>query len=579
MFYSIWIFMWFLENIWWEWVLQFLGGLGFFLFGMNYLEQAVSSVTNWWFKNLLKKFTSSVLKSFWSWILITAILESSNVVSVLVLAFVWTGILSLTSALAVILGSNVWTMITSSILWIVGLSLNVSIIGLPLIFLWAIWMNFFPRWWKIEAICKFLFSFGLIFLAFSLIKDWLAFVTEIMDLTYYIDMSPRFFFWVWLLFTILVQSWTLVFIITLAMVVSWILTPEPALAIVFATYLWSTVTIVIWALWSWKAAIKKQVALWHVCFNLITSLSWILTLPLIMMVYSKYLEPNLWMVVSFTLVYFSWRALFCLIFIPLVNPISRLLKRVIRDSKNEIQLAIQKIFNVENLDPTVAQLAVKQDMLVLFRNAIKYNLNVWDFSPVWINPWETIEEELATTLSFKWNFDKNDLSKVYRDVKYIQNELLNFLVSLPVSEKSTENAELYQSVLAVVDSCKTIKDVQVHIEDWQRSSSDNLQKDYESTREMVIVFYSTILHLYQRFDSKKALSDAQQSLETLQKENDEYLAQLRPHKSDDIPLTALIQTRRYFVQSCKDLLHAMELYKATPDEIKHFKENMVNFMK
>ena len=155
MFYSIWIFMWFLENIWWEWVLQFLGGLGFFLFGMNYLEQAVSSVTNWWFKNLLKKFTSSVLKSFWSWILITAILESSNVVSVLVLAFVWTGILSLTSALAVILGSNVWTMITSSILWIVGLSLNVSIIALPLIFLWAIWMNFFPRWWKIEAICKF----------------------------------------------------------------------------------------------------------------------------------------------------------------------------------------------------------------------------------------------------------------------------------------------------------------------------------------------------------------------------------------------------------------------------------------
>lgn len=164
-------------------------------------------------------------------------------------------------------------------------------------------------------------------------------------------------------------------------------------------------------------------------------------------------------------------------------------------------------------------------------------------------------------------------------MKYIQNELLEFLISLPVSEKSTENAELYQSVIAVLDSCKTIKDVQSHIEDWQWSSSDRLQKDYESTREMVIVFYSTILHLYQRFDSKKALSDAQQSLESLQKENDEYLAQLHPHKTDDIPLTALIQTRRYFVQSCKDLLHAMELYNATPDEIKHFKRNMANFMK
>ena len=164
-------------------------------------------------------------------------------------------------------------------------------------------------------------------------------------------------------------------------------------------------------------------------------------------------------------------------------------------------------------------------------------------------------------------------------MKYIQNELLEFLVSLPVSEKSAENAELYQSVIAVLDSCKTIKDVQTHIEDWQRSSSDRLQKDYEATREMVIAFYSIVLHLYQRFDSKKALSDAQQSLETLQRENDEYLAQLRPHKNDDIPLTALIQTRRYFVQSCKDLLHAMELYNAGPDEIKYFKENMTSFMK
>ena len=88
-----------------------------------------------------------------------------------------------------------------------------------------------------------------------------------------------------------------------------------------------------------------------------------------------------------------------------------------------------------------------------------------------------------------------------------------------------------------------------------------------------------VLYPYQRLDSKKALSDAQEMLELLQKENDEYLAQIRPHKNDDIPLTALIQTRRYFVQSCKDLLHAMELYNAGPDEIKHFKENMANIMK
>ncbi len=266
-------------------------------------------------------------------------------------------------------------------------------------------------------------------------------------------------------------------------------------------------------------------------------------------------------------------------FLPLVKPISKLLQKYIKNKKQGVELAIQKIFNVEDLTPTVAQMAVKQDMLVLFWNAIKYNLNIWNFSPVTIDSWDSIEEDLANTLAFKWDFDKNDLAKVYRDVRYIQNELLEFIVSLPVSEKSAENAELYQSAINTLDSCKTLKDVQSHIEERQRSSSDNLQKDYESTREMVIVFYSTILHLYQRFDSKKALADAQEALEVLQKENDEYLAQLRPHKSDDVSLTSLIQTRRYFVQSCKDLLRAMELYNAGPDEIKYFKENMSNIMK
>ncbi|MBQ5944992.1 hypothetical protein IJL65_00910 [bacterium] len=64
----------------------------------------------------------------------------------------------------------------------------------------------------------------------------------------------------------------------------------------------------------------------------------------------------------------------------------------------------------------------------------------------------------------------------------------------------------------MVDSCKTIKDVRTHIEDWQWSSSDKLQEDYESTRSMVIEFYSTIIHLYQHFDVKKAFSDAQDML-------------------------------------------------------------------
>lgn len=77
-----------------------------------------------------------------------------------------------------------------------------------------------------------------------------------------------------------------------------------------------------------------------------------------------------------------WRTIFACMFLFLVNPVSKWLTKFIKDKKQRAQLAIHKIFNVENLDPSVAQLAVKQDMFLLFRNAIKYNLNVRDFSPL-----------------------------------------------------------------------------------------------------------------------------------------------------------------------------------------------------
>ena len=85
----------------------------------------------------------------------------------------------------------------------------------------------------------------------------------------------------------------------------------------------------------------------------------------------------------------------------MVNPVSKFLQKRIKNKKQTVELAIQKIFSVEDLDPVVAQLAVKQDMLLLFWNAIKYNLNVWDFSPVTIDQGDSVEEDLANTLSFK----------------------------------------------------------------------------------------------------------------------------------------------------------------------------------
>ena len=151
-------------------------------------------------------------------------------------------------------------------------------------------MTFFSNKDKVVLISKVLIGLALIFLSFAFMKEGLLFITSIVDLTYFMDMNPWVFFLMGLMLTLLVQSGGAVFIIALTSVSSGLITAEAALPILFGTYLGATITIVI-ASFGHQPAIKKQVAMGHVGFNLIVALLGMLALPRIKVVLSQYLFP------------------------------------------------------------------------------------------------------------------------------------------------------------------------------------------------------------------------------------------------------------------------------------------------
>ena len=190
----------------WSGILEFLGGLGLFLFGINYLEGAIAVFSKGGFKQMIKKFTSSKISSFFTGIISTVIVQSSNIISVLVLAFVGTGILSLQGGLIVMLGANVGTTIPDAILGAVGMSYDIKMLTFPLVFLGAVGITFFSKHEKLVGVSKALIGLALIFLALAYMKSGLVFVTEMVDLSYFMTMSPWIFFLIGLLLTLLVQS-------------------------------------------------------------------------------------------------------------------------------------------------------------------------------------------------------------------------------------------------------------------------------------------------------------------------------------------------------------------------------------
>lgn len=100
-------------------VLEMIGGLCLFLFGMTIMGDALERRAGSSLRVLLGKMTGSKLAGFLTGAGITAIIQSSSATTVMVVGFVNSGLLALNQAINVIMGANVGTTITS---WLLSLS-------------------------------------------------------------------------------------------------------------------------------------------------------------------------------------------------------------------------------------------------------------------------------------------------------------------------------------------------------------------------------------------------------------------------------------------------------------------------
>ena len=103
-------------------VLNLIGGLCLFLFGMNLMGQALERRAGSSLRTLLGKMTGRKLAGFATGLGITAVIQSSSATTVMVVGFVNSGLLTLRQAINVIMGANVGTTVTAWLLSLGGIS-------------------------------------------------------------------------------------------------------------------------------------------------------------------------------------------------------------------------------------------------------------------------------------------------------------------------------------------------------------------------------------------------------------------------------------------------------------------------
>ena len=259
-------------------ILVLLGAMGLFLYGMMVMSSALQKVAGDKMRSFLGAMTSNPAKRVLTGMLITGIIQSSTATTVMVVSFVNAGLLSLIQAVGVIMGANIGTTFTAWLISLLGFTVDISSISLPLIALGFVFMMFKSK--KKKFLGEFIIGFALLFLALNYLKDAVPDLSQAPEVLAFLQKWSSFGFWSVLIFvligsilTVILQSSSATVALTLVMCSNGWISFEVACAMVLGENIGTTITANIAAAVGNISA--KRAALAHTVFNLI-GVIWVL---------------------------------------------------------------------------------------------------------------------------------------------------------------------------------------------------------------------------------------------------------------------------------------------------------------
>lgn len=148
-----------------------LGCLALFLWGMNLMSSSLQRFAGKGLRSFIEKMTSNTGKCLFTGFLVTVLVQSSTATTLMLVSFVNAGLMTLKSAIGVIMGANIGTTVTA---WLFAVSLDgtfsLGAIAIPLIFVGFVLTSFFKKQ-KTKDFGSFLIGFAFLFLGLSMLKD------------------------------------------------------------------------------------------------------------------------------------------------------------------------------------------------------------------------------------------------------------------------------------------------------------------------------------------------------------------------------------------------------------------------
>ena len=331
-------------------VLQLLGALGLFLFGMTMMSEALQKVAGNKMRSILASMTKNRVLGVLTGVIVTSIIQSSSATTVMVVSFVNAGLLTLAESISVIMGANIGTTVTAWLVSLIGFKFSIADIAIPLIGFSLLFI--FSKNDRRKSIGEVMIGFSLLFIGLEYLKnsvpdikanpEMLHFLTEYTNMGYG---SILLFLLIGTVLTVVVQSSSATMAITLVMLSQGWITFEIGAAMVLGENIGTTITANIAGLTAKTNA--RRAALSHTMFN-VFGVIWML------IVFYPFMNLVEWMVggnateeanplYALSMFHTMFNVSNTFIMIWLIKPLETIVCKILPEKKEENEFALKFI--------------------------------------------------------------------------------------------------------------------------------------------------------------------------------------------------------------------------------------------
>ena len=538
-----------------------LAGIAIFLIGMHFMEDGFKLFSGGTLETILEKFTKNKYTSVLTGFITTSIVQSSSLISVIVISFLSVELISLTQGMAIVFGANLGSTTTAWIVSALGLKLKISLYAMPMIIFGVIFR--FSKNNTYIGLGNVLLGLGFIFLGISYMKDGFDTLRTAIDLaSYSIGGIPGILLYILIgaIATVVIQSSSATMAIIITALAGGNILYIDALALAIGANVGTTVTAVIGSLTSNQNG--KRLAFGHFIFNISTGLI------AVFLIYSlqdfvDFLAPFFGIAEdNYSMKLALFHTIFNLLGIIVLFPFIGI---IVKSSKKFINDKIKKTSKPKYLEkanikiPYNAMVSIQKEIIHLYDNAQKAILHALSIHTSELKTKKDIKAIIAKPV-IKIDTDLNDIYQ--NNLKILYSEIIEFTLISQQNMNKEQIEYVTQLKLAsniIIKILKDTRDIQKNMDFYLRSKNESIQKEYSLIKEELATFILEVNILKENKHDDIEVSTLIQvdkdRLENLDVMNNNRIEELiRNEKITSKMATSLINDSTNAYNICKNLL-------------------------